>query len=120
MSSGACVWKESGFGFRADESIGSRQGISGRHRPTFLTADEPWALGVAFSTFSLPRVKTTGDRRIGQGAGGDETLHPPNGLPPVLGSDVPGTPEVGRSMGGSKRIAQSYVAVSRTAGVPPR
>src|SRR2546425_1468073 len=102
MSSGGCVWKASGSGFRADESIGSKQGISGRHRPTFLTAGGLWACGVASSTFSRPRVRNTKDSQLGQIASANEGLHPArNGLTFVLVDDAPGIPTVGRYAGGS-------------------
>ncbi len=70
----------------------------------FLTADGPWEDAVASSTFSHPRVRSTGDGRIGPAVGGGETLHlVRNGLPHAVGDDA-------------RHVAASQVA----ARVPPK
>src|SRR5713226_4105521 len=117
MSSGVCVWKESGSGFRAAESIGSRPGISGRPRPRFLTADGPWAHPVASSTFSLPRVRTTEGNRLGKAVGGDKTPHlARSGLSHVLEMTRPEIPEWGESR---RTLNVVPHATWRRPGLPP-
>src|SRR3989442_6555212 len=97
MSSGGCVWKASGSGFRADESIGSKQGISGRHRPTFLTAGGLWGGGVAFSAFLPPPPGDNQDNQLRPTTNANERLHPPpKSLPLLLLGEEPANSTLGR------------------------